>query len=42
LWISKSDKLIEDAERDWTAIGGHRSDLVPLRVSVRTPRSRST
>ena len=30
LWISKSDKLIEDAERDWTAIGGYRSDLVPL------------
>jgi hypothetical protein len=30
LWISKSDKLIEDAERDWTAVGGYRSDLVPL------------
>ena len=30
LWISKSDKLIEDAERDWTALGGYRSDLVPL------------
>jgi hypothetical protein len=30
LWISKSDKLVEDAERDWTAIGGYRSDLVPL------------
>ncbi len=30
LWISKSDKLIEDAERDWTAIGGYRSDIVPL------------
>ena len=30
VWISKSDKLIEDAERDWTAIGGYRSDLVPL------------
>jgi predicted RNA methylase len=30
LWISKSDKLIEDAERDWTAIGGYRSDVVPL------------
>src|SRR3984893_9176557 len=24
LWISKSDKLIEDAERDWTAIGSYR------------------
>src|SRR5262249_9320761 len=30
LWISKSDKLIEDAERDWTSIGGYRSDIVPL------------
>src|SRR6185437_13102248 len=30
LWISKSDKLIEDAERDWVAVGGFRSDLVPL------------
>jgi hypothetical protein len=30
VWISKSDKLIEDAERDWIAIGGYRSDIVPL------------
>ena len=30
LRISKSDKLIEDAERDWIAIGGYRSDIVPL------------
>ena len=30
LWISKSDKLIEDAQRDWTAVGGYRSDIVPL------------
>jgi protein strawberry notch len=30
LWISKSDKLIEDAERDWTAVGGYRSDIMPL------------
>jgi hypothetical protein len=30
LWVSKSDKLIEDAERDWTALGGNRSDIVPL------------
>ena len=28
--FSKSDKLIEDAERDWTAVGGYRSDIVPL------------
>jgi protein strawberry notch len=30
LWISKSDKLIEDAERDWISVGGYRSDIVPL------------
>jgi hypothetical protein len=30
IWISKSDKLIEDAERDWTAVGGYRSDIVSL------------
>ena len=30
VWISKSDKLVEDAERDWTAVGGFRSDIVPL------------
>lgn len=30
LWISKSDKLIEDAVRDWTALGGAASDIVPL------------
>lgn len=30
VWISKSDKLIEDAIRDWTAIGGRASDIVPL------------
>ena len=30
LWISKSDKLIEDAQRDRTAVGGYRSDIVPL------------
>ena len=30
LWISKSDKLVEDAARDWTALGGDRSDIVPL------------
>jgi hypothetical protein len=30
VWISKSDKLIEDAERDWTAVGGFRSDIMPL------------
>lgn len=30
VWLSKSDKLIEDAVRDWTAIGGAKSDIVPL------------
>ena len=30
IWFSQSDKLIEDARRDWTALGGHGSDIVPL------------
>ncbi len=30
VWLSKSDKLIEDAVRDWTALGGAASDIVPL------------
>lgn len=30
LWISKSDTLIEDAQRDWTALGGERFQIVPL------------
>src|SRR5467141_4183484 len=30
LWVSKSDKLIEDAERDWTAVGGYRLLITPL------------
>jgi hypothetical protein len=30
LWISKSDKLIEDAVRDWTALGGAKTDIVAL------------
>jgi hypothetical protein len=30
IWISKSDKLIEDARRDWVAIGGAATDVVPL------------
>ncbi len=30
VWLSKSDKLIEDATRDWTALGGEASDIVPL------------
>ncbi len=30
LWLSQSDKLLEDARRDWTALGGLESDVVPL------------
>jgi predicted RNA methylase len=30
LWISKSDKLIEDAQRDWSALGQERLLVTPL------------
>lgn len=30
VWVSKSDKLLEDARRDWKALGGRESDVVPL------------
>ena len=30
LWLSQSDKLLEDARRDWTALGGLESDIIPL------------
>src|SRR6202162_502311 len=30
VWISKSDKLIEDAQRDWTAIRGYRAVTAAL------------
>ena len=30
LWLSQSDKLLEDARRDWCAIGGHAEDVIPL------------
>jgi predicted RNA methylase len=30
VWISKSDKLIEDAQRDWSALGMERLLLTPL------------
>ena len=30
LWLSQSDKLLEDARRDWTALGGLESDVFPL------------
>lgn len=30
LWISKSDKLLEDAQRDWSALGMERLLVTPL------------
>lgn len=30
VWISKSDKLVEDARRDWLALGGVEAQVVPL------------
>jgi len=30
IWISKSDKLIEDAQRDWSALGVERLLVTPL------------
>jgi predicted RNA methylase len=30
VWISKSDKLIEDAQRDWSALGMERLFVTPL------------
>ena len=30
LWLSQSDKLLEDARRDWCAIGGREDDVFPL------------
>ncbi len=30
LWLSKSDTLVEDARRDWCALGGERHQVVPL------------
>ena len=30
LWLSQSDKLLEDTRRDWTAIGGREDDVIPL------------
>ena len=29
LWLSQSDKLLEDARRDWTAMGGCDADVFP-------------
>ena len=30
LWLSQSDKLLEDARRDWCAVRGHEDDVIPL------------
>ena len=30
LWLSQSDKLLEDARRDWTAVGGREHDVFPI------------
>ena len=30
LWLSQSDKLVEDARRDWRALGGRDDDVIPL------------
>ena len=43
LWISKSDKLIEDAQRDWSALGpGEAADRPASRASSRERRSSSS
>ena len=39
VWISKSDKLIEDAQRDWSALGMERLLVTPLsRFRQGTPK----
>ncbi len=30
LWLSQSDKLLEDARRDWIALGGREDDVIAL------------
>ncbi len=30
LWLSQSDKLVEDARRDWTALAGREDDVITL------------
>ncbi|MBF0248000.1 MAG: strawberry notch family protein, partial [Alphaproteobacteria bacterium] len=30
VWVSKNDKLLEDARRDWAALGGDPDQVVPL------------
>lgn len=38
LWISEKATLIEDARRDWMALGGDKNDIIPLnRYPLGTP-----
>ena len=38
LWLSQSDKLVEDARRDWTALGGYDGDVIELtRIRQKDP-----
>ena len=30
LWLSQSDKMVEDARRDWCALGGREDDVIAL------------
>ena len=29
IWVSKNDKLLEDARRDWVALGGKEAQIIP-------------
>ena len=43
LWLSQSDKLVEDARRDWCALGGREDDVIALgkfRQGARDPARR--
>ena len=31
IWLSQSDKLIADAQRDWVAVGGKEQQIIPLK-----------
>ena len=42
LWLSQSDKLVEDARRDWCALGGREDDVIALgrfRQGAEIPRA---